>query len=383
MNEHLKQEVVFEKTRLAAEFDQIIRLMQDYEVYLQNLNLDGDWRADTERLLQTQLDTLTRSRTSLHTFDLVHGLLKHVVQRLNTSTYRFSKAGVLSEGSKELEAESGESWSGSFAQMSAELALLTRNAPYAQQEKLRKFLEQVTTLVDQIRAGDQEHAQKTLGEINMLTCNTQTRELLTEVAIIARDVYKSLVDMSSNISLDSLADSPVGLTDAVEKLNSVIQRLEDAALENLDQIELLNSKSVERLKSLQDVVKALRYAQNQLMKLKAEHPELDPELERIQDRLSDEVGGRVMSLRHNLERASESYMELVASQGFHDLAGQTLRRTIKFIKHLEEQLLTLIHRYKPALEPAIAEAEEHRHDGDIQQKKSQVEVDDLLGQLGF
>ena len=386
MNTQNRQEIVFDKTRLAGEFDLILRLMREYENLLQGLKLEGEWREDTQKHLQSHLDTLTRSRASLRTFDLVQGLIRHVVTRLTTRSFRFSQAGMLPESGEGIAAAGQEalvSWSGDFAVLANHLKQMAQNAPAGQREKLEKFLEAATRLYEQLSASNVPETQKILAEINVLTSNSQTRELLMEVALIARDVYRSLVDMSTEVSLDSLADSPVGLTDAVEKLNGVIVRLEEAALENLDQIELLNSKSMERLKSLNDVVKSLRFSQSRLMQLKSDHPELSEELERIQDRLSDEVGGRVMSLRFNLEQANSAYMDLVASQGFHDLAGQTLRRTIAFIEKLEEQLLALIHQFKPALEPAIVEAEAHRHDGEAGEKKSQSEVDDLLGQLGF
>ncbi|MEE8395587.1 MAG: protein phosphatase CheZ [bacterium] len=80
------------------------------------------------------------------------------------------------------------------------------------------------------------------------------------------------------------------------------------------------------------------------------------------------------------------------NQGFQDLTGQTLKKTIEFIETLELQLVDLLQKYRPILgltaqagQPAqVAEpGQEAAPQAAPQLRQSQDQVDSLLADLGF
>ncbi|MDH5752528.1 MAG: protein phosphatase CheZ [Deltaproteobacteria bacterium] len=388
MEKQGKLDVVITKDKLQTDFSKINLLLREYGAHLTQNDFQSNWKPDTVRLMRAHLAFLARTRTSLRTYELVQGLITYVLKRLKKDTYRFSGKSALPDNFISTTLDKGAPpTEEDFKQLASKLYALAKTAPLEQQEKLRALLANTNNLFEELRSGDKEKSTKTLQDINLLTTSKQNQMLLNEIAHITREIYDSLVNMSDELPLESLSESSGGLTDAVYKLNGVIVRLEEAALENLDQIELLSSKAQERQTSMTNVLATLREAQNNLMRIKGEHNSLAAEMDSIQERLSDEVGARVMTLRYNLETASQAYMEMVARQGFHDLAGQTLKRTISFIETLEKHLLELLKQYKPVLEMSGITKKE-KADGTSEEQMSKKEatqddVDALLGELGF
>jgi chemotaxis regulatin CheY-phosphate phosphatase CheZ len=125
------------------------------------------------------------------------------------------------------------------------------------------------------------------------------------------------------------------------------------------------------------------------MWLKIEHPGMEGTLTRLQARLSDEVGGPVMTLRHHVQRNVDTYMELISNQSFQELTSRTLKKIIAFVESLEVQLFELLTRFLPMLRPNGEEGESaaslagETAPPEASAARTQDEVDKLLGDLGF
>ena len=173
-------------------------------------------------------------------------------------------------------------------------------------------------------------------------------------------------------------------------------RLEEAAFGNLDHLEMLNGNVRGDEEICERILEGLRKSQHILGELKAAHPEKGEEISALQDKLGDQLGSGVMMLRTRLHENSETYLSLTANQGFQDLTGQTLKKTIHFIQSLELQLIDVLRKYKPLLEysadaltlapsdtqevPAALVTGDPLASGG---RQSQDDVDQLLADLGF
>ncbi|MCZ6474613.1 MAG: protein phosphatase CheZ, partial [SAR324 cluster bacterium] len=132
-----------------------------------------------------------------------------------------------------------------------------------------------------------------------------------------------------------------------------------------------------------------RKSQQILGELKANHPGQADALTSLQNKLEDQIGSGIVLMRNQIQENSGTYMSLTANQGFQDLTGQTLKKTIEFIEDLEMQLVQILKKYKPMFSPAAgvaaAPAEQSLEQGPDPQgiTQNQDEVDDLLAALGF
>jgi len=216
------------------------------------------------------------------------------------------------------------------------------------------------------------------------TSNAQSRNLLRELATITRDVYNALNSVSAELPLDRLTESSGGITEAVQRLNSVVSRLDDAATQNLDHLERVNLIAMTEEGKLDGVVESLRSAQKRLTQIKEEHPDLEGALTALQDRLSDEVGAPAMTLRHHMSRAGEQHLELISNQSFQELTGRTLKKIIEFVQTIEADLYDILRQFRPGSVPErtrpVSEAGPNEGGGSTQ---SQEDVDKLLEDLGF
>lgn len=383
MAKQSKIHMVMNKDRLLAEFRQLTDVLDDYGNFLKELELDGAWEEKAIQKMQAHHTFLLRTGASLRTIDLVSALVRQVVLRLNTEQFSFSGAATsqrsrpLNDASETAMADAEE-----IKQILSRLNAATRAAPLELQEKLRILLTGMHQYFIGLLDEDTQGVEDAMTRINLLTSNRITKNLLREIAAITRDIYRSLNQMSSELPMDSLTESSGGLTDAVLKLKSVIDRLEDYAEQNLDYLEQLNEKADSDQVVLEGVIESLQHSQESLMELKNSQPALADSLGRIQEKLSDAVGAEIMTLRFQMETYKTNYVELMANQSFHDLTGQTLRKIIVFIESLEGQLAELLSKYKPVMDMDVSPAKPEM-DSAVDKEQSQTDVDKLFTDLGF
>lgn len=370
--------VELEKGRLLDDFRRLTQVLEEYHAFVAELNPESEWREEAARLLRTHHAYLARTRTSLRTVELVGALMRRMLGRLHTEAFRFSGQPVPLRTPGDPAAPRGED----LEQLLVILNTALREAPLELQEQLRFVLASSGQLFRALLEQHLESAEEAIMRLNLLTANRQSQHLLHEIAVITRDIYNTLHALSDGLPIDSLTESTGGLGEAVQKLNSVIRRLEESATLSMDNLDALNDSNNQEREALATAGDALRRAQKRLMELKAEHPALEGPLTEVQNQLSDEVGGRVMGLAYQAEQNTDAYIELMSNQGYNELAGQTLKRIIAFMEQLELQLFDLLKTYKPVLEleqPLRATAERR----ESTEESTQSDVDRLLDELGF
>jgi chemotaxis regulatin CheY-phosphate phosphatase CheZ len=377
--------------RLRADFGHMRRALEDYRRCLAETNGGAEWHARAVDGLRDQHLALLEARVSLGSVELACALLRHVLRRLDVGELRFLPHREEPSSAPEAAPQhSGSPPDGPPEALAALLAVLRsamHTAPLELQERLLRVLVAVEDFLAALAADTAEGIRAAIARVNLAASSAQSRGLLREVAIVTRDAHNALRSVSEALPLEQLTQSSGSLPQAVERLNSVVARLDDAAGQNLDLLESLNRVGAEESARLDTVLETLRAAQQRLMALKSEHPDLAPALARIQDRLGDEVGAPVMTLRHLLECATDEHLELISDQSFQELTGRTLRKIIEFVQALDAQLYRILQPYggpgvdrKPP--PDSPQSSPHAM-GPTGNAQSQEDVDKLLGELGF
>lgn len=393
MTDDGKIKLVRDKNQLLADFEKFNNLIQEYARYLNGTSEEGEWQQGALDLLRYQQIALQHARTSLGSVELVCALLRRVVSGLTLERFNFKGMPDPKTG-EPLPGPAGAGDDLDFAdleQLIAWISTASRNAPLEFQEKLQRLLGNILAFFRDVSAENVEGIEQAITQINMATTNRQTRLLIKEIALITRDIFNTLQSVSEGLPLDNLAESSGGISDAVKKLKGVLVRLDDAAEQNIENMEKVDELAKGETKSMTSVMEALRTAQQKMMRIKEEHPNLEDALTRIQDRLSDEVGSEAMALKLHREKYSASHLELISNQSFQELTGKTLRKIITFVETMESELFSLLKEYRPVFETRAGKTVE-TEPVDIAQvslkeeggeKTSQDEVDKLLEELGF
>jgi chemotaxis protein CheZ len=211
-------------------------------------------------------------------------------------------------------------------------------------------------------------------------------ELFAEVGKLTRQLHKSI----NNFQLDSQTTSllQVELPNAKESLNYVIQITEDAAnktMDLVDEVQPLATDLKTKIDGLEPLWRKLMSREIDIEQFKHLCKELDLHISQVQK---------------NVGRSCDLLSEIVLAQGFQDLSGQVLRRTIDLVHEVQDNLvgmLKIFGQISPEIDTGIeveavkkSQVTTTKAEGPIVNKEgrtdvvqSQDEVDDLLSSLGF
>ena len=378
MTEEANIRVVADKNDLIQDLRKLRGLSEEYEAFLK-LEAGGEgWKDDALAMIQGHHRTLTESRLSLKTIDLVSAILRELLHRLKADQFSLNVEAVTepahhADGDEEV-----------VQRLMSQLNVLAQNVPLAMQEKIRFLLVGIRNLFQSLQLEDEDAIEGAVTQINILTSSRESQNLVREIALIARDIYNTLNTLSEDISIEVLSESTEGVSDAVMKLKTVVEKLEEAATTNLDQLELLNTKAREDEEICDRLLAGLRSSQQVLGELKQENPDQASELSEVQEMLGDTIGANVMELKARAMANTDTFLSLIANQGFQDLTGQTLKKTIHFIEGLEVQLVLVLQKYRPVFGLSGGQSTSDKEtSGKIDKPQSQDEVDSLLADLGF
>lgn len=392
--------VVVQKKQLVADLNDLDGLVGEYSEFLRRVETDDAWESDAISMFRSHHRFLNEAKVSLRVIDLVSAVMRELLGKLNVNELSV-KLGPEARGLRNISLDanlgaSTEEVNEQLEKLISRVNSVAENAPIAMQEKIRYLLLSALSLMKYSVSGDAEGIEDCMTQINLLTSSKESQALVREIAIIARDIYNTLNSLSDGIPvIDTLTESTEGISDAARKLKAVVLKLEEAAFGNLDHLEVLNGNVRGDEETCERILEGLRKSQHILGELKVAHPEKEEEFTALQDKLGDRIGSGVMMLRTRLQENAETYLSLTANQGFQDLTGQTLKKTIHFIESLELQLIDVLRKYKPLLEfsaaaltLAPAEGKEAPGAGETQapassERQSQDDVDQLLADLGF
>lgn len=234
-------------------------------------------------------------------------------------------------------------------------------------------LEQAKELVSLLEQKNQTKADELLVSI----AEPLKTELFGEVGKLTRQLHDSMNQFSVDPQVKNLQG--VDFSDAKEGLNYVIRITEDAANKTMDLADELHPLTSDLQNKLEKFIPIWRKLLSKEIDVN-QFQKLCHDIDIYFDQVFDTV-----------TKVTQLTNDIVVAQGFQDLSGQVLRRTIDVIQDVQSNLIDILKLFSDSsLESQKTNKSGTEAEGPIMNAekrsdvaKSQDEVDDLLSSLGF
>ncbi len=205
-----------------------------------------------------------------------------------------------------------------------------------------KFLlfDDMVSFIDAISNQDYQKADNAIENI----LKKGQGDLFNEVGRVTRKLHDSVRSFKDALDPRIKDMANLEVPDAIDRLNFVIEKTEDAANKTMGIVE------------------------KHLMQM----DELSANIRRLNG--PDDAVNFLKNYKNDLE---DDLSELITTQSFQDLTGQTIKKVIKLVGDLEEELVRMITTFGLKAESSAAS------DNTAHEKVSQTDVDDLLKEFGF
>ncbi len=241
------------------------------------------------------------------------------------------------------------------------------------------LLDQARTLVTELEAGNDSAAGGLIEELSRMREQT----LFQELGKMTRQLHDSLTSFAVDSRMQSLAESDI--PDAKARLNHVIDMTEESANRTLSAVE-----------GTLPIAEQLQSQANDLHEKWERFRNKDMNVEEFRG-MSQEIDDFLDVTTTHASQIHSNLSEVMMAQGFQDLTGQIIRRVIKLVTEVEDNLVELIRlsgdAEAGARSPGDVDKAEDIMQGvgpqvpgvsdDSSSVSGQDEVDDLLSSLGF
>lgn len=399
------EETVVTKDQLLRDYVKLREWLTEYWTFLEKLPLDVF--VEQEHLvyyLREQRDKLEESRLKLKSLELIGAFLNFAIQRVKSESMVFrlprempepppveyQEISTLSMQAKKTEAK--------LNHLVDQILYLASHLPIDSEERMAPLLRTIGSLFKAIIRQDGEDMKIQINQINLLTSTKDSYLLVNEVGKITREIYNSLQELSHTLDTDDIRNAADEMPDAVEKLYSVIKRLEEAANDNLEFLETLLQQGEENTTLVLEMNTAIETLHNQMQQFADKNPDHKDVIDSLQTVLQQQLKTRTDKMIQKFQQNENLFLTIMTNQGFQDLTGQTLKKIIDFIERLEMRLVELIKQYSTNMEMPGQEIDTmtridhgveneeiklHGPDEMDTKKSNQNDVDSLLAELGF
>lgn len=231
------------------------------------------------------------------------------------------------------------------------------------QETARRIVEEVQRLMRFLADGELNGADGAISAIAKLS----EKKLFDEVGGLTRKLHESLKEFRSTLDPKIKSMATHDMPEAADNLEQVIHLTDQSANKTLGIVEQ-GQDDVDATKKQVDGLMA------DLSKLKAAG---------VEGEVLTRIENAAQSFQNHLERTSAGYTEIMMSQDFQDLTGQIIRRIIKLVHEIEEQLVRLIQNFGVEIAAEEPAPEENLKGPASDTRIEQNDVDDLLSSFGF
>lgn len=203
-----------------------------------------------------------------------------------------------------------------------------------------EIFDDIMSFIDALSESDYEKADSSIQNIIKKGQN----DLFSEVGKITRKLHDSLKSFKEAIDPRVAEIATVEMPSAIDRLQFVIDRTEDAANKTLGIVEkyILHMDDLSaQIRNLQGPEESVRY------------------LKEFKNGLEDDL------------------TEILTTQSFQDITGQTLKKVISLVGTIEEELVHLIADFGLKMDQGV------KVEAVVEEKVSQNDVDDLLKEFGF
>lgn len=239
------------------------------------------------------------------------------------------------------------------------------------------YIDKAKALVKALESEQEQEATRIIDDLASL----RQSSLFQEIGKLTRELHNAMNNFRLDEKINELAEQDI--PDAKERLNFVIQKTEEAADRTLTAME--NSIPLcDEMKKKSDELKSewARFTQREMKP--GEFRELSKEVYGFLAYMVSESG----NIKNNLNDA-------IMAQDFQDITGQIIKRVIRLVSDVEENLVNLLKvagthmvvdkradiKGKEKLAgPVVPGLDDKKDSGTV---SGQDEVDDLLASLGF
>ncbi len=213
-------------------------------------------------------------------------------------------------------------------------------------QKIQLLLKAIASFFKSIVRKDSDDMAGHINHMHHLTASKESYFVINDIGRMVRDIYNSIEDFSSHVTVEEIDPSLVDdMPDAIDKLNLVIRRMENAANSTLDDVENLLEKNAKDLEVNIGFIDQCTVLENKLMEMKNQHQELGEEIDTMIDNMKNNLLNGLTQRIQGLKDDATVYMDIMSNQSFQDITGQTIKKIISFIEHLEFNLLQILQKY--------------------------------------
>jgi chemotaxis signal transduction protein/chemotaxis regulatin CheY-phosphate phosphatase CheZ len=198
----------------------------------------------------------------------------------------------------------------------------------------------IMNFMDAVAVQDYEKADITIQSI----MKKGQADLFKEVGRVTRKMHDSIKSFKEAIDPKLSSMASVEMPNAIDRLQFVIDKTEEAAHKTMNIVE-------KHMLSMDDLAAEIR-------KLK------EPE----------DAVSYLKKFKNNLE---DDLTELITTQSYSDITGQTIKKVIKLVGEIEKELVSLIASFGVKIEPGV------KVPVAVHEQVSQTDVDDMLKEFGF
>ncbi len=201
------------------------------------------------------------------------------------------------------------------------------------EQRRARQLELARCLVKHLESGDEEGADEVLGKIR----HSYERELFDELGKLTRDLHEALNSFRGDSRLIELTRDEI--PDAKERLNYVVSMTEQATHRTLNALD----EAMPLMESLHGRSLELTERWTRFRKR-----ELSVEEFRV---FAHELDAFFIESGKETDHVRSLMSEILMAQDFQDLTGQIIRRVIRLVQEVEENLVGLIRLSSARMEP--------------------------------
>lgn len=236
-----------------------------------------------------------------------------------------------------------------------------------------EYMERLNELGEALKQGDDEEANRLIGELTTL----RESALFLELGKLTREIHESINEFTDDERVVELAQDEI--PDAKERLNYIITKTEEAAHKTMTAAESAMDVVDSFVQQANDIQGRWSQFRNREMS-KEDFLQLSEDLDRFFGSINDESN-----------KVKSQMTDIMMAQDYQDLTGQMIKQVITMVQEVEEKLVRLVAISGANLAPKVKKSEDgsQAHGPQLptadknEVATSQGDVDDLLASLGF
>lgn len=356
--------VTITKSEFLESFVQLYHAIKDYE---ELINLVSDDKAlsahDIKTIIQGRISQLEFGSVNVKAMEILGTYLRFTLERFKGDKLTFlipdnltDDFFSLNDGYLDL-SKSIQKIESELKEIEEKVYYLARLLPPNNVDKIRLLLKAISSFFKSIIRKDMIDMNNHINHMHHLTASKESYFVINDIGRMVREIYNSLQDFSSHVQLEEIDPNIVDeMPDAIDKLNLVIERMEESANSTLDNVESLIESNAQKVQENEELLKTCEQLETQLGEIQKAHPETSDKINETLDQLKGTLEAKLKKREEYLKEEESVLFHIISNQSFQDITGQTIKKIIKFIEELEFNLLQILQKYSGRVAESVEKA---------------------------